>query len=254
MHGAIDFKSIASAALACSRSLLLELLPDGHFKGDEYIVKNPLRNDQNPGSFSINSKTGIWKDFATGKKGGGDLIALVAYLRGSTQLEAARELVEKVGVSVPELSAHSGTKEKDAESWTIVMPVPAGVPGPNGGTHPELGQPTKAWPYRNAAGDLIGYILRFDGAKGKEFRPLILWRNSINDRLDWRWKSWPPKRPLYGLPELAKRSSAIVVVCEGEKAADAARRLLPDFVWSPARTAARVPTRLTGRRLVDAKS
>src|SRR5262249_54450461 len=39
-----------------------------------------------------------------------------------------------------------------------------------------------------------------------------------------------PKRPLYGLEELADRSFAPVVVCEGEKSSDAARRLLPDFV------------------------
>jgi len=71
---------------------------------------------------------------------------------------------------------------------------------------------------------------RFDGADGKEFRPLTLWRDSVSGRLEWRWESWPPKRPLYGLQELADRPVAPVVVCEGEKATDAARRLLPGFV------------------------
>jgi hypothetical protein len=77
---------------------------------------------------------------------------------------------------------------------------------------------------------VIGYVLRFDGADGKEFRPLTLWPDSVSGRLEWRWESWPTPRPLYGLKELAERPSADVVVCEGEKATDAARRLLPDFV------------------------
>src|SRR5262249_41082804 len=57
-----------------------------------------------------------------------------------------------------------------------------------------------------------------------------LWRDSVSGRLEWRWESWPPERPLYGLQELADRPVAPVVVCEGEKATDAARRLLPGFV------------------------
>jgi hypothetical protein len=43
------------------------------------------------------------------------------------------------------------------------------------------------------------------------------------------------KRPLYGLQGLSERLFVPVVVCEGEKAADAATRLLPGFaaVTSP---------------------
>jgi len=55
MHGTIDFKSIAAAALACARSLLPGLVPGGQFDGDEYIALNPSRADKNPGSFKINS-------------------------------------------------------------------------------------------------------------------------------------------------------------------------------------------------------
>jgi DNA primase len=48
--------------------------------------------------------------------------------------------------------------------------------------------------------------------------------------LEWRWKAWPPERPLYGLRKLAERSFAKVCVVEGEKSADAAQKLLPDCV------------------------
>jgi DNA primase len=228
----IDFEAINAAALRIARSLLHELLPGGKFEGDEYVVRNPLRNDQNPGSFKINSKTGKWSDFAKGK-GGGDLISLIAYLRGSTQLEAARELAAKVGIPLPDMSdapRDRNDQKRDVKSWNVVMPVPASAPGPRGGVHPKLGRPTRTWAYKSAAGDLIGYVLRFDNSDAKEFRPLTLWRHSVNGRLEWRWESWPPKRPLYGLQELAERPSAAVVVCEGEKSANAARRLLSDFV------------------------
>src|SRR6516164_9208476 len=227
MRHPIDFDGIKAAALRSAHQLLQELLPGGKFQGDEYVVRNPLRNDQHPGSFKINWKTGEWSDFAIGESGG-DLTSLVAYLRGISQVDAVRELAAKIGIPVPKLYAapvSANAKKRDA---SLVMPAPADAPAPPT-THPALGRPIQSWPYKDATGGVIGYVLRFDGADGKEFRPLTLWRDSAG-RLQWRWQSWPVKRPLYGLQELAERPSADVVACEGEKATDAARRLLPDFV------------------------
>lgn len=95
--GAIDFDGINAAALHVARSLLPDLIPGGKFRSLEYVVKNPRRNDERPGSFSINYRSGIWKDFAT-DDGGADFISLVAYLRGSSQGDAARELADRLGV------------------------------------------------------------------------------------------------------------------------------------------------------------
>jgi hypothetical protein len=137
MRHPIDFDGIKATALRSARQLLQELLPGGKFGGDEYVVRNPLRNDQHPGSFKINWKTGEWADFAIGKSGG-DLISLVAYLRGISQVGAARELAAKVGIPVPKLSSANAEKRD---------------------------------------------------------RPVTLWRDSVSGRLEWRWESWPPKRP-----------------------------------------------------------
>ncbi len=189
MRRPIDFAGINAFALRSARPLLQELLPGGKFQGDEYVVRNPLRNDQQPGSFKINCKTGVWGDFAIGKSGG-DLISLVAYLRGFSQVDAARELAAKFGIPVPTSSANA--EKRDA---TLVMPVPADAPAPPA-THPKLGRPTKSWPYKDGAGGVIGYVLRFERADSKEFRPLTLWRDSVSGTLEWRWESWPPKRPL----------------------------------------------------------
>jgi hypothetical protein len=114
------------------------------------------------------------------------------------------------------------------------MPVPADAPAPPT-RHPKLGMPVRTWCYTDAAGRTLGFVNRFQTADGKVFRPLTLMRSTETSSLVWRWEALPQPRPLYGLAELAKAPSAPVVVTEGEKAADAARALLPGFavVTSP---------------------
>ena len=94
----IDFAGINNAALARGRTFLEALIPGGKFRSLEYQVRNPTRDDRRPGSFSINYRTGVWKDFAT-DDGGGDLISLLAYVRGIGQGDAARELADTLGIS-----------------------------------------------------------------------------------------------------------------------------------------------------------
>ncbi|MBI2602701.1 MAG: hypothetical protein HYW48_06575 [Deltaproteobacteria bacterium] len=67
---------------------LSDTLPDGSVERNEYVARNPKRNDRNLGSFRINLNTGKWADFAIEHRGG-DLISLYAYLNGLSQIEAA---------------------------------------------------------------------------------------------------------------------------------------------------------------------
>ena len=113
-------------------------------------------------------------------------------------------------------------------AWTPIVPVPPEAPPPP--NHPDLGKPTARWIYRDSEGRLLGYVSRFEVGGTKQFRPQIFMQRSGSRLCEWRWQSWPAPRPLYGLWELAKRSDAPVMVAEGEKAADAASRLLPAFV------------------------
>jgi putative DNA primase/helicase len=110
----------------------------------------------------------------------------------------------------------------------VVMPVPADAPSAPVG-HPTLGKPAGIWCYRDAGGCPLGYAHRYDvGGVNKEFRTVTLWR--LGSKLEWRWKSWPAPRPLYGLQQLAEMPADPVLITEGEKAADAATRLLPSVV------------------------
>jgi putative DNA primase/helicase len=113
--------------------------------------------------------------------------------------------------------------------WISAVPVSADASTPPS-EHFKLGKPSATWTYTDANGATLGFMLRFDDPEGKQFRPLTLCRAAAGGKLEWRWESWPPKWPLYGLQRLAERPSAPVVICEGEKAADAATRLLPTVV------------------------
>ena len=93
----MNFKAINEMALTVFPALLARWLPDGVLRGQEYIARNPRRADQRAGSFSINTRTGKWADFASGDSGG-DVISLVAYLSGKSQSDAARALAGMMGV------------------------------------------------------------------------------------------------------------------------------------------------------------
>jgi DNA primase len=74
---------------------------------------------------------------------------------------------------------------------------------------------TTDYVYTDSAGVVLGTITRVDDGTAKTFRAS---------------KGFPNPRPLYGLHLLAERLEAPVLVVEGEKTADAAAELLPDFV------------------------
>lgn len=93
----IDFDHINTAARFVLPSLLARWLPDGRRHGNEWIARNPRRHDHQPGSFKVNVRTGKWADFATGEKGS-DVVSLAAFLSGTGQAEAARNLASMLGV------------------------------------------------------------------------------------------------------------------------------------------------------------
>jgi putative DNA primase/helicase len=131
-------------------------------------------------------------------------------------------------------AAASATTADRATDRTLVVPVPLDAPQPSF-AHYRLGQPTGVWTYRDAEGEALGHVCRFDLQDGaKEILPYTLWRGRSG--LTWEWKSWPAPRPLYGLDKLAERPDATVVIVEGEKCADAAAEVFPRsvVVTSPA--------------------
>jgi Family of unknown function (DUF5906) len=93
----IDFADVKAATLRSLDFIIPRLLPGGKRVGDEWVVRNPTRNDSKPGSFSVNMRTGFWSDFATGDKGG-DMIDLYVYLNGGSNVQAKDALAEMLNV------------------------------------------------------------------------------------------------------------------------------------------------------------
>ncbi len=108
------------------------------------------------------------------------------------------------------------------------MPIPATAPVPRL-EHYQFGAPIQQWLYRDAAGALLGIACRYKAEDGKQTRIWTCWQ-SESGRIQWRCKHWPKPKPLYGLDRLAARPEAPIVLCEGEKAAEAAHILMPGHV------------------------
>lgn len=127
----------------------------------------------------------------------------------------------------PLTSDETGSVAAPQFDGELVSPVPDDAP-PMPQSHFSCGKPTTRWIYRDASGAMLFAVLRFDKAGDKEFRPLSLWRDLNGFR--WHLKSVPAPRPLYNLDQLIRFPTAPVVICEGEKSADAARQIFPKSV------------------------
>lgn len=243
-------KKVASIALGAIDSVLAHWLPGGKREGHEYLPLNPKRSDSKPGSFSINLSTGEWGDFACGAKGK-DLVSLVAYLENEPQGKAATRLAAFLGIEAEENNppkragsdskpsvngkASTGQKESssvknpgcDGDGWRCVMPVPDNAPRPPD-AHSKHGKPSKRYPYHDKNGRVNFYHDRYDKPKGekKQFSPLTLWEK--DGKREWRFKVPAGLRPLFGLPGLLQFPDAVCWFTEGEKAAEALHKLLPD--------------------------
>jgi 5S rRNA maturation endonuclease (ribonuclease M5) len=124
------------------------------------------------------------------------------------------------------------------DDWTPITPVPADLPPLSTNVISRYAKHgfsfSTGWRYLDAKGQLLGCVVRYDKpANGhpasKDVCPFTFCRGP-GGATEWRMKGWDAPRPLYGLDRLAARSQAPVLVVEGEKTADAAEKLFPDFV------------------------
>jgi hypothetical protein len=234
-------------------------LPKGKREGPEWVALNPTRVDEHLGSFKVNLESGQWADFATGERGG-DLVSLYAYLKRVSQIQAARELAQRLGITnnpskQAEKPDNSPPKQAEKPEWKPIVPVPDDAPPPSK-THPIHGKPSHVWTYRDTKGATLCQSCRFDfvneqGDPDKTFSPLTYCECTkagkegkrhveIGER-EWRWKGLTGPKPLYNLNKLIANPAAPVVMTEGEKAADAAAILFPSHIATTTLNGARSP-------------
>ncbi|WP_122679062.1 DUF927 domain-containing protein [Pseudomonas viridiflava] len=232
-----SFVQVKTAALRNIDKVLAHWLPNGKRVdgGKEYTAPNPTRTDKRAGSLKISISKGTWSDFATGDKGG-DLIDLVRYIDGGTDVEACNKLADLLGVAADSEPAKPAPAKSKAPEWIAIQPIPAEAMNKCPVKHRQHGAPSKVWIYRDDKGQPLMALYRFDlgpdedGKPKKVFAPLTWCKRSDGETTQWRWQGLPEPRPLLRLDELALRVDAPVVLCEGEKAADAAADLMPSHV------------------------
>jgi hypothetical protein len=203
-------------------------------RGADYFGLCPFHNEKSP-SFTVNPGKGFYHCFGCGAHGG-----TVQFLMDFAGLGFRDAVLQLTGKEAQQIKprAKREIEREEPQDWVPVVPVPETAMQPKDIIHRKINgkwvklQAAARWEYRNAAGELIGYVYRFnlpektpgknDG--GKEVCPQVFARNNETGELEWRWLSFPKPRPIYGLELLAANPGAQVMVVEGEKACDAARK------------------------------
>lgn len=248
----IPFDAINAAALAALPELLAEWFPAGRRIGGEFVLGD-LRGS--PGrSLSINLRTSKWADFSSDGRGGDPISIAAAAFHAGDRVAAARELGKRLGISAGDAPDRVIPQPAEPKAVQPVETWESSAP-PAGASSPKLTKYDAVYPYRDADGEILRYVCRRDAREGE--RKLIIpctWGNR-NGAEGWHFKHPTEPRCLYGLDRLASMPERTVIVCEGEKAADAAQEMLPDYpcvTWS-AGTANVTPNDwsvLTGRRII----
>ena len=154
----------------------------------EHLGLCPFHEDNQP-SFNANLESGMWLCRGCGAKGGP--AKFLAAARGLDAREAQAEVARLTGQAPkpgPRKAARSGTR--------------AG------------GQLSAIYDYRDEQGQLLFQVCRFKAKKFVQRRP--------NGKGGWVWNIEGVRRVLYRLPDLAE--AALVVICEGERDAEALRK------------------------------
>lgn len=145
---------------------------------------------------------------------GSDGIATVRWMLGCSYSEAVAFITRQLGTEQPkgqafpsdEAAIISLKRSMQASGWRF----------------------TRAWAYHDVDEDLVALVARFDGPKGKTFRPVTRWPDG------WRIGDPPGKWPLYGLSsdmgipisaDNVRNRTLNVFIVEGERCCDAVRSL-----------------------------
>lgn len=206
----MEFSEVNQYLLSRAREIVPSWIPGGKLSGREFQAGDLRGGDGK--SLSINLDTGKWADFATGEKGG-DLVSLYAAINGLDQGKAKEAICKEHLLNGYGGKAHVTTPK----SPVGVLPEPAPIDSVPTMYHFKWGAPTYSWVYRSSDGLALSYVARYDVQGVKQFCPWIYSQGK------WVAKAIPNDRPLYNLDLLTKYPNKPVLICEGEKAADAAR-------------------------------
>jgi putative DNA primase/helicase len=231
----IDFAEVARSASLPDIAMRagVALKPNGQ----EYEGLCPVHNERTP-SFRIYQKTDGWRCYCFGCGFNGNALDFCQEVYGIDVKEAAKLIAgESVGSARTPVEPLAPPRDPYA-GWKIGRPPAEAKILP---MHPikvrnlkrnkiVTYKPVAVYPYTDKHDDLIGYVLRLE-IDGRKITPQVWWVTN------GEWEGWacyphPSPRPLYGLGELYHYPERQVVLTEGEKCADTAKRLFGDKMCS----------------------
>jgi len=199
-RASVNFQALAHHLQAFHANLIPTLVSGGSVRGHEYHAASVFGGHGD--SFKFNMLTGKWADFANPEHKGGDIISLYALVHNVTNLEAAKQLADMTSFNFTPQSALS---EK----------LPSMI-------HGKYGSPSGFWLYKNNRGINSALVIRYDPAN--ERKQFLQWHFSTAEN-KWIPKAHPDPRPLYKLDQIERNKQKTIVLCEGEKSAEAAQEL-----------------------------
>ncbi len=186
------------------------------------------------------SKQGLYADFEQGSFGGP--LKLIQDRLGGTYKEAVNWAQDWVGGTSRErvwsdYQAYKATAEKAVEDKRYIPIFPAPQEAVDIANNKFLNyqlrdsQETGRYAYRDADGHLLGYVVRIENLKtgDKKTPPLVYVKDLKTDQCYWKWQGFGKESPLYGLDQLAQKPTAPVLIVEGEKTAEAAKKQFPHY-------------------------
>jgi ATP-dependent exoDNAse (exonuclease V) alpha subunit len=198
------------------------------------------------------TKQGLYSNFETGISG--NAITLISEQLGLDKKEAFKWGVDWLGESgsltlTASSSRHQrstlaltqslSSKTIESDTWKPVFPAPEAFPDLK--NTPQLRSMLKGrheserYAYKDAEGHILGYVVRLEDLAGNKITPPLTYCRNEKGIEQWRWKGFEENRSLYGLDQLKQHPDRPVLVVEGEKTCEAARKLFPDHVvmtWS----------------------
>lgn len=212
----IPFDQINAVALSRWPLLVADWLPAGRKHGNEWVLGS--LDGARGRSLSINLNTGKWADFSSDQRGGDPISLYAALHHNGDRVAAARELGTILHVTSDTIDPAPASPSTVAE-WVphVRPPADARAPDWSGWDH--------VYVYRDANGFPERYVMRRDATETDRKRIMPLTWGVLQGRAGWHLRHAASPRSLYGLDRIARCST--VVVCEGEKAADAAQAMFP---------------------------
>lgn len=194
--------------------------------GREFEACCPFHGEKTA-SFKVNDAKGFYHCF--GCSSHGDVFDWLSHERGLNLADAIKYLTgESNDRPAPHINGKRPVIVTEPEDWISMEPMPSATQAPLGGFD-------VIHTYRNAIGQPIRYVGRKNEREGQRKLFIPITYGALDGTIGWHKRHPLTPRCLYGLDRLASMPDHPVLVCEGEKSADAAQKIFPTYAcvtWS----------------------